>query len=53
VAMGMILVAVVWIQFSHKLAVGRAGGQAVVKNDDRSSTARPTALPPQTEEATS
>ncbi len=49
VAMGMILVAVVWIQFSHKLAVGRSGGQAVVKNDGRSSTA----LPPQTEEATS
>jgi len=28
VAMALILGAVVWIQFSHKLAVGRTGGQA-------------------------
>ncbi len=55
IAMGMILVAVVWIQFAHKTAVGRSGGQAVVKNDDRSShsTARSSALPRQTEEAPS
>ncbi|HET9384206.1 MAG TPA: EamA family transporter [Gemmatimonadales bacterium] len=45
VAMGMILMAVVWIQFSHKLAVGRSGGQAAGE--------RPPLQPPQTEEAPS
>ena len=40
VAMGMILVAVVWIQFSHKLRASTL-------------TVRPPALPPQTEEAPS
>jgi drug/metabolite transporter (DMT)-like permease len=55
IAMSMILVAVVWIQFSHKSAVGRSGGQAVGKSDDPSShlTARPPMRPPQTEEAPS
>jgi drug/metabolite transporter (DMT)-like permease len=55
IAMSMILVAVVWIQFSHKSAVGRSDGQAVGKSDDPSShlTARPPIRPPQTEEAPS
>src|SRR5436309_10869504 len=38
VAMGMILIAVVWIQFSHKL---RAGGRA----DERSANAQPASPP--------
>jgi drug/metabolite transporter (DMT)-like permease len=55
IAMAMILVAVVWIQFSHKRAVRRSGGQAVGKGDDTSSpsTTRPPIRPPYTEEAPS
>jgi len=52
IAMGMILVAVVWIQFSHKM---RRSGQAVEQPADASSdmTARPLIRPPLTEEAPS
>jgi drug/metabolite transporter (DMT)-like permease len=49
-AMALILGAVVWIQFSHKLAVGRTGGQA-----DSSSAETPTpqtASPPVRQTAT-
>lgn len=45
IAMSMILVAVVWIQFSHKSAVGRAGGPAGGRAD-RVPTASPAARPP-------
>jgi len=53
--MGMILVAVVWIQFSHKLAVGRSGGRAVATDADtlRAVTDRPPMRAAQTEEAPS
>jgi drug/metabolite transporter (DMT)-like permease len=50
-AMAMILVAVVWIQFSHKLR--RSGGQSVEPNADASLTARPPIRPPQAGEAAS
>jgi len=52
IAMGMILGAVVWIQFSHKLAVGRSGGRAVATDADtlRAVTDRPPSRAPQTEE---
>ena len=54
VAMGMILIAVVWIQFSHKMAVGRSGDQAVTRDQASSQlTARPPIQPPRTEEAPS
>src|SRR5213596_1117295 len=53
IAMGMILVAVVWIQFSHKMR--RSVGQAVEPHADASSdmTARPLIRPPLTKEAPS
>lgn len=52
IAMGMILVAVVWIQFSHKLR--RSGGRAVVGTGEASSVmTRPPIQPPQTREAAS
>jgi drug/metabolite transporter (DMT)-like permease len=54
IAMALILGAVVWIQFSHKLAVGRSGGQAVRTAGDRPSppTARPPDRPTATQEVT-
>ncbi len=55
IAMGMILAAVVWIQLSHKRAVGRSGGRAVATDADtrRAVTDRPPSRAPQTEEAPS
>ena len=56
IAMGMILVAVLWIQLSHRIAVGRSDGQAVGKRDTTSHVTappRPPIQPPQTEEAAS
>src|SRR5213596_1321217 len=51
IAMGMILGAVVWIQFSHKLAVGRSGGRAVATDADTlgAVTDRPPRRAPQPE----
>jgi drug/metabolite transporter (DMT)-like permease len=51
IAMAMILGAVIWIQFSHKLR--RSGGQAVEEHAEASLTARPPIRPTQTGEAPS